>query len=57
VSDCCPSSLVPAAGGLPLLLYAKEEAFYMHAALFPYVYEYGEQCRGADGRPGESCSC
>jgi hypothetical protein len=29
----------------------------MHAALFPYMWRYGEQCRGADGRPGESCSC
>jgi hypothetical protein len=29
----------------------------MHAALFPYVWRYGEQCCGADGRPGESRSC
>jgi hypothetical protein len=26
----------------------------MRAALFPYVWRYGEQCHGADGRPGES---
>jgi hypothetical protein len=31
-------------------------AVYMHATLFPYVWRYGEQCRGAYGRPGESCS-
>jgi hypothetical protein len=28
----------------------------MRAALFSYVWRRGEQCRGADGRPGESCS-
>jgi hypothetical protein len=28
----------------------------MHATLFPYVWRRGEQCHGADGRPGESCS-
>jgi hypothetical protein len=28
----------------------------MRAALFPYVWRYGEQCHGADGRPGESRS-
>jgi hypothetical protein len=28
----------------------------MRAALLPYVWRHGEQCRGADGRPGESCS-
>jgi hypothetical protein len=27
----------------------------MHAALFPYVWKHDEQCRGVDGRPGESC--
>jgi hypothetical protein len=26
----------------------------MHAALFLYVWRYGEQCYGADGRPGEN---
>jgi hypothetical protein len=26
----------------------------MRAALFPYVWRLGEQCHGADGRPGES---
>jgi hypothetical protein len=26
----------------------------MRAALFPYVWRYGEQCHGANGRPGES---
>jgi hypothetical protein len=29
----------------------------MHAALFPYVWRYGEQRHGADDRPGESRSC
>jgi hypothetical protein len=29
----------------------------MRAALFPYVRRHGEQCHGADGRPGESRSC
>jgi hypothetical protein len=29
----------------------------MHAALFPYVWRYGEQCCRADDRPGESRSC
>jgi hypothetical protein len=28
----------------------------MCAALFSYVWRRGEQCHGADGRPGESCS-
>jgi hypothetical protein len=28
----------------------------MRAALFPYLWRHGEQCHGADGRPGESCS-
>jgi hypothetical protein len=28
----------------------------MRAALFSYVRRRGEQCHGADGRPGESCS-
>jgi hypothetical protein len=28
----------------------------MRAALFYYVWRRGEQCHGADGRPGESCS-
>jgi hypothetical protein len=28
----------------------------MHAALFLYMLRYGEQCRRADGFPGESCS-
>jgi hypothetical protein len=28
----------------------------MRAALFSYVWMYGEQCRGAVGCPGESCS-
>jgi hypothetical protein len=28
----------------------------MRAALFSYVWRRGEQCHGADGRPGESCS-
>jgi hypothetical protein len=44
------------AGGLPLLLKAMEGAVYMRAALFSYVWRCGEQCHGADGRPGESCS-
>jgi hypothetical protein len=26
----------------------------MHAALFPYMWRHGEQCHGADDRPGES---
>jgi hypothetical protein len=26
----------------------------LNAALFPYVWRYGEQCHGVDGRPGES---
>jgi hypothetical protein len=25
----------------------------MHATLFPYMWEYGEQFHGADGHPGE----
>jgi hypothetical protein len=34
----------------------------MHAALFPYVWRYGEQCFGADGHlanpaPGEASWC
>jgi hypothetical protein len=29
----------------------------MCAALFPYVWRHGEQCHGADGRPGESSPC
>jgi hypothetical protein len=28
----------------------------MRAALFSYVWRRGEQCHGADGRPGKSCS-
>jgi hypothetical protein len=28
----------------------------MCSALFSYVWRHGEQCHGADGRPGESCS-
>jgi hypothetical protein len=28
----------------------------MRAALFPYVWKHGEQCHGADGRPGETRS-
>jgi hypothetical protein len=28
----------------------------MRATLFSYVWRRGEQCHGADGRPGESCS-
>jgi hypothetical protein len=28
----------------------------MRAVLFSYVWRRGEQCHGADGRPGESCS-
>jgi hypothetical protein len=28
----------------------------MCAALFSYVWKHGEQCHGADGCPGESCS-
>jgi hypothetical protein len=28
----------------------------MRAALFSYVWRRGEQCHGADGCPGESCS-
>jgi hypothetical protein len=28
----------------------------MRAALFSYVWRHGEQCYGADGRPGEYCS-
>jgi hypothetical protein len=28
----------------------------MRAALFSYVWRRGEQCHGADGRLGESCS-
>jgi hypothetical protein len=28
----------------------------MRATLFSYVWKRGEQCHGADGRPGESCS-
>jgi hypothetical protein len=28
----------------------------MHAALFSYMWRCGEQCHGADGHPGESCS-
>jgi hypothetical protein len=27
----------------------------MRAAQFSYVWRRGEQCHGADGRPGESC--
>jgi hypothetical protein len=26
----------------------------MRATLYPYVWWYGEQCHGIDGRPGES---
>jgi hypothetical protein len=26
----------------------------MRTALFPYVWRHGEQCHGANGRPGES---
>jgi hypothetical protein len=47
---------VPCGWGTALLLYAKEGAVYMRAALFPYVWRRGEQCHGADDRPGESCS-
>jgi hypothetical protein len=28
----------------------------MRVALFSYVWSRGEQCHGADSRPGESCS-
>jgi hypothetical protein len=28
----------------------------MCATLFSYVWRHDEQCHGADGRPGESCS-
>jgi hypothetical protein len=28
----------------------------MRATLFSYVWRRGEQCHGADGRPGKSCS-
>jgi hypothetical protein len=28
----------------------------MRAALFSYVWRHGEQCHGADVRPGKSCS-
>jgi hypothetical protein len=28
----------------------------MRATLFSYMWRRGEQCHGADGRPGESCS-
>jgi hypothetical protein len=28
----------------------------MRATLFSYMWKHGEQCHGADGRPGESCS-
>jgi hypothetical protein len=54
MGDHCPSSPIPVAGGLPLLLQAKEGTIYMRAALFPYVWRHGEQCHGVDGRPGES---
>jgi hypothetical protein len=29
----------------------------MRAELFPYVWRHGEQCHGANGRPGESSPC
>jgi hypothetical protein len=58
VIDCCPSSRVrcPCGWGIAFLLQAKEGAIYRRAALFLYVWRYGEQCRRVDGRPGESCS-
>jgi hypothetical protein len=28
----------------------------MRATLFSYMWRHGDQCHGADGRPGESCS-
>jgi hypothetical protein len=42
-------------GGSPPF-YRPRRAIYRHAALFCYVLWYGVQCRGVDGRPGESCS-
>jgi hypothetical protein len=54
MGDRCLSSCVPVAGGLPLLLEAKEGAVYMCAALFSCVWKHGEQCHRADDCPSES---
>jgi hypothetical protein len=46
-------------GTAPPFISQREDSLhsYMHAALFPYVWRYGEKYCGADGRPGESRSC
>jgi hypothetical protein len=50
----CPSS-PPAARGFVLLLYTKEEANHMCAALFSYVRERDVLCCRVGGRPGDPC--
>jgi hypothetical protein len=53
VVRCLPS---PAAGGFVFLLWAKERANHMYAALFSYVRERGVLCRRVGGRPDDPCS-
>jgi hypothetical protein len=48
--------LSPAAGGFVLLLYTKERANHMHAALFSYARERDVLCCRVGGRPDDPCS-
>jgi hypothetical protein len=44
-----------AARGLPSFYRPRRRQFTRIPHYFIYVWRYGVQCRGVDGRPGESC--
>jgi hypothetical protein len=52
----CSSFSSPAAGGFVLLLYTKERANHMRAALFSYVRERDVLCCRVGGCPDDPCS-
>jgi hypothetical protein len=46
--------LSPQPGDCPYFYRPRREQFTCVPHYFPYVWKHGEQCHGADGRPGES---
>jgi hypothetical protein len=55
----CSLSVVPCPlrlGDCPSFYRSRREQFTCVSHYFSYVRRRGEQCHGADGRPGESCS-
>jgi hypothetical protein len=52
----CALSAVPRGKGTASPFYRPGEQFTIVSHSFSYVWRYGLQHRGVDGRPGESCS-